>query len=128
MVCNNGGQRGEEGGQEHTHIADVNGNVDVVHYMVEEGRGDHQTCTKKGMMCLPLQYPSMEVTDVMRLRLAWVNGPPNDPAQGVPCPVIEPVVEAVETFLCKVLGRPEVEVWIKFMNYTLKTQHSKQPG
>ena len=37
VVGDDGGERGEEGGQKHTHVADVNGDVEEVHHMIEEG-------------------------------------------------------------------------------------------
>ena len=64
----------------------------------------------------------------MAAPLTRVDGPPNDPAERVPCSVIEPVVEAVEALLGQELGRSEVEVRIKLVNDTLKPQHSEQPG
>ena len=54
--------------------------------------------------------------------------PSNDPPERVPCSVVKPVVEAVETFLSQELGRSEVEVRIKLVNDALETQHSKQSG
>lgn len=43
VVGDNDGERGEERGQEHTHVADVNGDVQKVHHMIEEGRRHHET-------------------------------------------------------------------------------------
>ena len=55
-----------------------------------------------------------------------VDGPSNDPAEGVPCSVVKPVVEAVEAFLGQKLGCSEVEVGIKLVDHALETQHGKQ--
>jgi len=43
MVCYNGGEGGEEGGKEHTDIANVNGDVEEMHYMIEKGCCHHET-------------------------------------------------------------------------------------
>lgn len=40
----------------------------------------------------------------------------NDSAKWIPRPVIKPVVEVVEAFLCQELGSSVVEIWIKFVN------------
>lgn len=57
-----------------------------------------------------------------------IDSAPNDPAQWVPCSVIKPVVEAVETFLSQVFGGPEIKVRIKLVNDALEPQHGKQSG
>ena len=48
-VGDDGGERREEWRQKHTHVADVNGDVEEVHHVIEEGRGDHQTCAMEGI-------------------------------------------------------------------------------
>lgn len=40
----------------------------------------------------------------------WVNGSPDDPAQGVPCSVVKPVVEFVEPLLSQEAGGAVVEI------------------
>lgn len=40
----------------------------------------------------------------------WVNGTSDDSAQWIPSPVIKPVVELVESFLCEETGGAVVEV------------------
>ena len=55
-----------------------------------------------------------------------VDGPSDDPPEGVPCSVVKPVVEAVEAFLGQELGRSEVEVGIKLVDHALETQYRKQ--
>ena len=57
----------------------------------------------------------------------WIDSSTNDSAQGVPCSVIKPVMEAVESLLGEKLGGTIVEVWIELVNDTLKSQHCKQP-
>ena len=49
MVRYNGGEGGEEGGKEHTDIADVNGDVEEMHYMIEKSCCHHETYG--GCMC-----------------------------------------------------------------------------
>jgi hypothetical protein len=51
---------------------------------------------------------------------AWVDGAPDNAAQRVPGPVVEPVVEGVESLLCQVLGRPIVEIGIELVNHRLE--------
>ncbi len=60
------------------------------------------------------------------LILTRVDSASYDTAQGVPCSVVKPVMEAVEAFLCQVPSRPEVEVGIKLVDNTLEPQHRKQ--
>lgn len=43
----------------------------------------------------------------------WVNGSPDDPAQGVPSSVIKPVVEFVEALLSQEAGGAVVEIPVK---------------
>ena len=63
---------------------------------------------------------------VVTAECTGVDGPSDDPAEGVPCSVVKPVVEAVETFLGQEFGRSEVEVGIKLVDDALETQHGKQ--
>lgn len=43
----------------------------------------------------------------------WVNGSPDDPAQGVPCSVVKPVVEFVEALLGQEAGGAVVEIPVR---------------
>lgn len=52
----------------------------------------------------------------------------NDPAERVPGPIVEPVVETVEPVFSQVLGRPVVEVGIELVDDTLESENRKQPG
>lgn len=45
--------------------------------------------------------------------LTWVNGSPDDPAQGVPRSVIKPVVEFVEALLSQEAGGAVVEIPVR---------------
>lgn len=45
MVSDDGGEGGEERCEEHTHISDVDGDVEEVQYVVKGRRRHHQTCT-----------------------------------------------------------------------------------
>ena len=56
-----------------------------------------------------------------------VYGSSDDPSQGVPCSIVKPVMEAIETLRCQVLGGPEVEVRIELVNDALESQDGKQP-
>ena len=55
-----------------------------------------------------------------------VNSSTNDTTQRVPCSIIKPVVEAVESLLCQVARGSVVEVGIELVNNTLKSQHREQ--
>lgn len=41
VVCNDGGEGGEERGQENTDIPNVNGDMEKMEYVVDCSRGDH---------------------------------------------------------------------------------------
>ena len=99
-VRDQGGEGAEQGCQEDADVADVEGDVAQVGKEVEDGGGDHE---------------------------AGVDGAADDPAQRVPGPVVEPVVEGVETLVGQVLGRSVVEVGIELVNHGLVAQHRKQP-
>ena len=138
MVGDDDSEAGEEGGQEDTHVADVDGDVEGVEEVVDDCRGDHE---------------------------AWVDGASDDTTEGIPSPVIKPVVELVKALFCKEsrvkklfnvvsgrkkllsvvsggkkllsvvsggwkgnnsLGGSVVEVGIKLVNDTLVTQHREQ--
>lgn len=43
VVGHNGGEGREQGSQEDADIADVDGDVEEVQHVVQEGRGDHQS-------------------------------------------------------------------------------------
>lgn len=47
MVGDDSGEGGEERGEEHTHIADVDGDVEKVQHMIQSCRCDHQPCRQK---------------------------------------------------------------------------------
>ena len=99
MVRDHCSQGWEQGGQKHTDITDINGDVQVVQHMVEWCRCDHQT---------------------------RVDGATNDTAQRVPGTVIKPVVKLIEPFLRKEPGGSIVEVGIELVNNTLKSQHREE--
>lgn len=54
----------------------------------------HKVCSSTAEACWP----------------TWINGSTNNPAQGVPCSVIKPVVEFVEAFLCQEAGCAVIKV------------------
>ena len=92
-VRHDGGQRGEEGGEEHANLPDINTDVDAVEKVVDDAGGDHET---------------------------GVDGSSNDTTQRIPGTIIKPVVEIVETILRQIFGCAIVEVWIKLMNNRFK--------
>ena len=55
-----------------------------------------------------------------------IDSSSDDAAKRVPRPVIKPVVESVESFICQEPCCPIVEVRIKLMNNALKAQHGEQ--
>lgn len=57
----------------------------------------------------------------------WIDGAPYDPTQGVPGPVVEPVVEVVEALLGQEPRRAVVEVRIELVDHALVPQHREQP-
>lgn len=59
---------------------------------------------------------------------ARVDGAADDAAQGVPGPVIEPVVEVVKALGREVLGGAKVEVGVELVDHGLEAQHGEQPG
>jgi len=50
----------------------------------------------------------------------------NNSPKRIPRSIIKPIVEIVKPFFCQKLGCAIVEVWIKFMNNTLKSQNREQ--
>lgn len=59
-------------------------------------------------------------------QITWVNGSSNDTAKWIPGPIIKPIVEAVESFFSKILSGSKVEIRIKLVNHTLKSQHREE--
>ena len=57
---------------------------------------------------------------------AMQNITSNNSPKRIPCSVIKPIVEIVKPFFCQKFGCAIVEVWIKFMNNTLKSQNREQ--
>ena len=47
VVCDESGEGGEERGKEHTHIPDVNGDIEEVHDVVKNSWSHHQTYINK---------------------------------------------------------------------------------
>lgn len=94
-------ERGEERGEKDAHIPDVHGEVDEPQQAVERGRGDHQ---------------------------AGIDGAADDPSQGIPGALIEPVVKVVETLLGQEPRGAVVKVRVKLMDDTLEAQHGEEPS
>jgi len=53
----------------------------------------------------------------------WVNGATNNTTKWIPCSVIEPIMEIVETLFSQESCCTIVEVRIKFMDNTLEPQN-----
>lgn len=56
---------------------------------------------------------------------ARVEGASGHTAQGVPCPVVEPVPKVVEAVRDKVLGRSEVEPRVDCSNVSIRSSHAR---
>lgn len=95
------GERGEKGSQKDTNISDIDGDIQEPHKSVKGGRGYHQP---------------------------RINSASNNPAQRIPRPIIEPVVEVVEALLGQEPRGTVVEVRVKLMDHTLESQHGEQTG
>ena len=93
------GQRWKQRCNIDTHITNFNGNVQEVHNMVDNGCGHHQT---------------------------GVDRATDDSSQGVPSTIVEPVVEAVKSFLRQIASCPVVEVRIELVNDVLESENGEQ--
>lgn len=92
-------QRREDGRDEHTHVADVDRQVQEVHDPVEHGGGEHQ---------------------------AGVDGASDGAAQRVPSTVIEPIQKLKETLMSKIFCRTEIEVRVELVNDRLVSNHREE--
>jgi hypothetical protein len=90
QVRGDGGVGSKDGRQEHTHVTNVDGDVQIVQHAVDGGSSGHQ---------------------------ARVNGATDDTAQWVPCTVIKPIQKVVETFRGEVLRGPVVEPGVELVNH-----------
>lgn len=71
-------------------------------------------------------HATLQISPVSEGLLTWIDGAPNDTPQGVPGPVIKPVVEAIEALFSEESRRPVVKVRIKLVDDALESQHRKQ--
>lgn len=61
-----------------------------------------------------------------KIAFTWVYCATNNTSQWVPSSIIKPVVKVVKTLFSQKTCGSVVEVRIKFVNDTLKTQHRKK--
>ena len=94
-VGGNGGKTRESGRKEDADIPDINGDREGSEGVVDGSAGYHE---------------------------ARVEGTSGDTAEGVPCPVIEPIPEVVEAVRNEVLGGAEVEPGVDWSSVSVMTK------
>jgi len=94
-------KRGESRCEEHTDFSHIDRDIDSIEDVIEEAGSDHE---------------------------ARIDGTTDDPTQGVPSSIVEPIVKVIEAVLGEVFCSAIIEIWIKFMDDRLESKNREESG